>query len=189
MNITTVTAPTETAVSLEEAKEQVVVDDSSHDLALARLAEAAERMAERYLRGYISQRTVDLTLPHFPDVHKLWLVTFPIQSITSVSYIDENGDTQTLSEGDDYREQLLGKTAHLIAVNGWPATQEDTPNAVTVRMVVGYASGAVPQDIKHAILVKVSELFEVRTEAVMGGSLSPSMNTFKSLLNTYRRYG
>lgn len=183
MSVVTVVEPTTSAVSVSEAKEHLVITDSDHDVLLSRLILAAERHAESYLGGFISTRTVELVANAFPSSSELQLPTFPIQTVSSVTYTDSNGDSQSFTA---YREDLNGKNGKLVALNGWADTQENTPDAVKVRMVVGYTS--VPEDIRHAILLKVAELFERREEAVIGASVSPSMNTFKTLLNMHRRF-
>jgi uncharacterized phiE125 gp8 family phage protein len=44
----------------------------------------------------------------------------------------------------------------------WPATYPET-NAVRIRFVAGYGAAAdVPCEIKHAILLKVADLYEYR---------------------------
>lgn len=183
MSLVTITEPSTTAVSLAEAKQQLVIDTADHDSYLKRLNKRAERMAEQFLGGYISTRTVELVLDGFPDSEELQIPTFPVQSITSMTYTDENGDSQTFT---DFRSDLNGKVSKLIAIEAWPSTRERTPDAVKVRMVVGYST--VPEDIKHAILLKVAEMFERREESVIGASVTPSMNTFAMLLKSHRRY-
>lgn len=189
MSVTTITQPVSNAVTVSEAREQVVAIGSDHDVLLTRLIAASERMAEQYLGGFISERTVEVTMDAFPVDNTFKLPVFPIQSVVSVTYTDTEGGSQTLTEGTDFRASLNGKAGHLVALNGWPTSREYSPDSVKVRLVVGYASGEAPEDVRHAILLKVSELFENRNESIVGSSIAPSMNTFHTLLNTHRRYG
>lgn len=102
----------------------------------------------------------------------------PVQSITSVSYVDTAGSTQTVAPGD-YR-LIQGDRPLLAPIRGgsWPSTYLDY-GAITVRMVSGYgASGAsVPEPILTAMILRISimrGLYQqnpfVRSENVYGVS-------------------
>lgn len=185
MSVVTITPPASLSVSVEEAKAQMVVTESDDDVLISRLIKVAEGMAEQLLGGYVSSQTVEHRFSAFPS-GDIFLTSFPVQSVTSLTYVDDQGVTHTLTEGTDFRSDLSGKASRIIPLSGWFATQENTPDAVKVRLLVGYTSA--PEDIRHAILLKVAELYERREESIVGLSVSPSYNTFKTLLKMHRRH-
>ena len=119
----------------------------------------------------------------------------PVRSITQITYIDENGDGQTLASSV-YQTALKGETDHRITTDvdqSWPSTQAGAYNAVTVRYVAGWSLPSdspqtypVPEPIRHAILISIAEMYENREEAVIGAAVSRLPNTAENLLDPYR---
>src|SRR5205807_8405795 len=72
----------------------------------------------------------------------------PVQSVTSVSYLDPSGNSQTLASST-YRLDSTNLPARLTPTlnNVWPATAQ-LPDAVTVVFVAGFgAASAVPANL------------------------------------------
>ena len=60
-------------------------------------------------------------------------------------------------------------------------------NAVTIEFTAGYGNAsAVPQDIKHAMLLLIGEMYENREESVTGTIVSAMPTTAKSLLDIHQ---
>lgn len=186
MNFQTVSEPAFTAVDLSTALDHCVADEDASLLVL-RLLKTAQERAEEYLDGFITQRTIDRFFMGFPE--KQIELDGPLISVDSVSYIDDAKQTQTMTEGDDYYVRS-GRYPAILPAQTWPITDRYHPESVTVRVTVGYASAdAVPEDIKHAILLKVGELYENREESINSVSNTALTNSMKSLLRPYRRTG
>jgi hypothetical protein len=104
----------------------------------------------------------------------------PLQSVTSVTYTDDAGDSQTLSTSL-YRvlNQGFGK-AMVVPVYGeiWPTTR-DEPQTVTVRFVAGYDT--VPEAIQNALLLLVQAAYDQDTTEV-----DLLRSTAASLLDPFR---
>jgi uncharacterized phiE125 gp8 family phage protein len=126
------------------------------DLTVSRL-EAARAFAQWYTTRGIGQQTGEIALDAFP-LGPIALEYGPVATITTVTYVDTSGVTQTLpSIGytlDDYK-----RTPWLVQAYGtsWPATLPAI-NAVKVRYVTGYAT--LPGPIKAALLLHVKHLTE-----------------------------
>lgn len=109
--------------------------------------EAVERMTGRSLITQTWQATFD---NWFPDVIRLRMG--PVQSITSLEYVDTDGATQVLSS---YHADLISEPARLQPAwnDSWPVTREQL-GAVTVEYIAGYGSDpiSVPEPLKDAIL-------------------------------------
>jgi uncharacterized phiE125 gp8 family phage protein len=188
VKIITVTAPTDTPVSVAEAREQcALLDDASHDDLLARLIAAATASVEIDTGARLMPQTLRIEYDGFPD-DALDLGIYPIQSVTSVKYDDTSEAEQTLATSG-YWEDLSGRYPRLVPNEIWPAVQALKPSSVRVVVVAGYADAAsVPGDLRHAILLRVSELFNNRDESVVGLSVAPTVNTIKALISPHRRY-
>ena len=101
----------------------------------------------------------------FKDSDIIYLSRGPIQSITSVKYVDTLGDEITITN-DKYNTDLISEPGRIISTAGWYATK-DTVNAVVVRYVVGYSSASdVPAAIKQAMLLLIGEMYEKRIDSV-----------------------
>lgn len=106
----------------------------------------------------------------------------PVSSVSSVTYLDPDGETQSAS-GFYLHADALGPYLKLLPASAWPATL-DVDNAVTVTFVAGHA--AVPRPIQSAALLIVAHLWENR-------EVQASVETFPTgfglwdLIAPYRR--
>lgn len=163
MALKLITAATELAVSLAEAKAHLRVDVADDDTLVTAFIIAATELAEQATGRAIMPQTWELTLDAFPEAFELTRV--PAASITSLKYWDAAGDQQTLGTAlyaldntDDFG------SAYVVPVFGgtWPDTREQI-NAVALRYVAGYAAAAnVPDSIKAWIKLQVGAMYENR---------------------------
>lgn len=185
-----VTAPTSEPVTLAEAKKQceIAAEVNHHDEHLERLIQAARVYVENYTGRQIVTATWDLYADSWPDDGlTISLPKGPIQSVTSITYVDENGSSQTWGSSNYVlsasREPAIIRLAYQAL---WPAFRFQ-PDAIRVRYVAGYgAATAVPQGIKHAILLLVGGWFlnrEIETTSNLKW-----MQSAENLLQQYR-YG
>jgi uncharacterized phiE125 gp8 family phage protein len=200
MGIKIVTAPSLEPITLAEAKAQCNVDTTDFDGVLDIFIKSARAAAENYMGAAIMQRSLDMTIDIFPsdadigfEVAPAWnqqhTVAAPI-SVTSVTYIDTAGATQTLA-GSAYTLDdsfASGSFWLLPAYNtDWPDTREQA-NAVTVRYQVGYDTTAkVPPSIRGWILMTVALFFAQRESMDLTGKMLAVPSRFvDSLLDPYR---
>lgn len=112
----------------------------------------------------------------------------PLVSVTSITYVDTNGATQTLAS-DQYLVDSVSEPGRVTPAYGtlWPATR-DQINAVTVSFTCGYGSAAaVPEGIKRWIRMRVSTLYENREEvAILGRGKVEILPFVDGLLDDYR---
>lgn len=153
---------------------------------------AAREAVEEQTQLQLITATWELCLDAFPsDLCPIELPRPPLASISSIAYIDENGDSQTLA-ASDYQADLKSRPGRLVpAVDEvWPDTQADKLNAVTITYTAGYgaAGTAVPRPLRQAMLLLVSHWFENR-EAVISGTIASELPlAVKMLLAPYRVY-
>lgn len=101
----------------------------------------------------------------------------PLQSVSSVQYIDPNGVEQTL-DASKYQVLQNGARPSQIAPaydEAWPSTR-DQPLAVTITFVAGYGDAAsdVPSAIRSAGLLMISDLYQNREAQSVGYEMQPN---------------
>jgi uncharacterized phiE125 gp8 family phage protein len=106
-------------------------------------------------------QTWDFALDSFPST-EIKIPLPPLQSVTSIKYLDTSGVEQTLSSARYYVDTASMPGWVVVDADGWPETY-DSANAVTIRFVAGYASAAlVPAALRAALLLHIGDLFENR---------------------------
>ena len=188
MKLITVTGPTTEPVTVQEARVQCALyDDMTHDARLAGLIAAARASAEQATGMRCMAQAVRLELDGFPCA-EVDLGCYPVASITSVKYDDADGVEQTMVSGTDYWPDIGGMYPRILPVDSWPATKAGKPASVRVVMVVGHASAAsLAPDVKHAILLRVTELFEHAGESIEAVSIAETPVSMRLLLAPHMR--
>ena len=193
MALVNLTLPSSTPVSLTEAKEQcrILSADTTHDTLLNRLISEATSSIQTYCGVRLASQTVRLELNGFPSGN-IDLGVYPVNSIASVAYDDGDNVEQTLALGTDYWKSLGGMYPFLSPIDAWPATKYGKPACVRITMSVGYFDGspvtsAAPDDLKHAVLMRVKEYFDNAGESITGQSVEQTVSTVKALTDMHRR--
>ncbi len=159
-----ISGPVAAAVSTTDAKLHLRVDHSDEDAYIDALVTAATNHAQAITsRAFITQ-TLALYLDSFPLRGEIELYRPPLQSVTSVAYIDQDGSSQTFSSSNYWAD--ANSTPGRIVLDdtaSWPST-DTRPNAVTVTYVAGYGDDAtdIPEDILQAIYLIVGEWYRNR---------------------------
>lgn len=164
-------------------------DDEQTEIEL--MIKAARMWVENYLQRAVGTQTLQLILDDFVRVGSRGLkLRGPVQSITSVTYLDSNGDAQTLTADEDYRAAIDADQPEIRPIDTWPAVA-NTANAVTVEYVAGYSviDGSpvtlqLPAEIRAAILMQAADLYENR-HAQVERELKVN-NALQQLLAPYR---
>lgn len=157
--------PTTEPVSLAEAQLHLRLDTEgsppSHpdDTLVETLISASRENAEQYTGVTIA--TASYEMQSFVDKDNIKLQTFPVNSIESVTYVDEDDVTQTV-EPSNYSINNFFRPARLY-FKGTAARFE-----LTVRFTAGYTDGQspntfpTPAGVKAAILLMLGNLYENR---------------------------
>lgn len=162
MTLKLITDATVEPITLAQAKVQCRIDSditTDDDLIANVLIPGARRQAEQELGRALITQTWERVLDAFPSA-EIELGKPRVIAITSVTYIDGNGNSQTLSASDYSLDADTGGGYLLPAINTvWPTTL-DTANAVRVRFTAGFGAtaDAVPGEVKAWILAKVAAL-------------------------------
>lgn len=146
-------------VTLAEAKKQCEIpsDVSYHDEHIQRLISAARQQVEHDTGLVCYTGTYTWKLTDFPCGEYFELPDVrPVTSITSITYVDTAGATQTLATSVYALEEKAVKPfVYLKYGQSWPTVRGDI-NGVTVTLVAGYATVlTVPQRVKQAVLLQL----------------------------------
>lgn len=191
--VSQVTGPTVEPLSLSECKLFLRVDHTSDDTLIAAMLASARLWVETYTRRALCTQTVDLKYVGWPVQYGPLVVPYaPLQSVTSITYVDQDEATQTLAASEYVVRTQSGPRAGrgtIEIADGVTlptlSTQPDRP--VTVRAVCGYGVAAqVPDGIKSAIYLLLGDLYEQRQETITGTSVSKTHTTIERLLGPYR---
>ena len=189
--VTDPVTPAMEPVGLAEVKDWCRIDTGDNDATIASMIVAA-RQHLGDLAGYSGlvfiTQTYDWTLDAFPACPALAFPVWPIQSVTSVSYVDTAGDAQTWA-GASYLVDTKSMPARLTPAYGevWPSTRAQM-NAVTIRFIAGYGDDPadVPEPLRTAIKALVAHWHEHR-EPVLTGTIQAELPMHvKALVNPYR---
>jgi len=174
MPLLLISEPADTPISIAEAKLHCRVDGSDDDAWMARAIASATLACENVLRRSLMTQQWEVQLDEFP-IGPIRLAKPPIQAITSVRYIREDGTEITIApEGYYLDSTTLPGWACCDPDSDWPADVREMANAVRVRFTSGYADAAsVPAPIKQWILHAVGELYDSRALGTVEKSDSP----------------
>jgi uncharacterized phiE125 gp8 family phage protein len=174
---TKVTARTSEPLTLAEAKKHCLVLHNDDDDVIDALIKSARDFIETYCGTPLATQTVEMKCDAFADFFRLPVA--PVQSVTSVNYVDSDGEDQTLL-ASVYEGRFDGLDAAIVLKPGqlWPATVRGS--RITVTAEAGYVD--VPASIRHALRLWVAEAYERREAAPDAG-----WSTINTLLCNYKR--
>jgi uncharacterized phiE125 gp8 family phage protein len=184
MALKIVTPPATEPISLVEAKAHLRVDHNDDDATIAFLITVARQYVDAvsgWLGRALVAQTWDLVFDAFPipqasccgpvtpsgmpsaAIEMPWP---PLQSVTSVKYIDTAGVETTLA-ATEYMVDTISDPGWLIPISAWPATK-NVANAVMIRFVAGYGPTAadVPAPVRHALLLLIGHWYENREQVI-----------------------
>jgi uncharacterized phiE125 gp8 family phage protein len=184
--------PSALPVTLAELKAQCRYYESDEDAILMAYLRSAVDYVENYTSMGLITQTWTQTYSSFPvGGTMLRLYRRPLQSVASVAYLGEAGDTQFLGSSV-YRVNGIGQPYHsgwvtLASGQVWPDSYV-TVDSVTVTYNVGFGDNqnAVPEIIRHAVLLAASTWFAFREEVTTGISIAELPFNVKTLLSDYR---
>ena len=143
-------------VTAAQVKQQcgIATSDTSYDDMITRMIASGRGFVEKYCAIRVVTQTVTIKCDEFADFARLPVA--PIQSVSSIAYIDADGATQTLSN-TVYEVRTDGMVTSIVLkfAQVWPVIQ--TGSRITVTAVVGWTS--VPQEIVSGILLWIGRFF------------------------------
>ena len=168
MSLVVTTQPTAEPVSVAEVRDHLNLLNTEHDPYLTSLIKAARRNCEKFCRQTAMTTTYRAVFPYWPSDGVICLPKPPLQSITSVNYIDSDGNSQLLAtteyvvDADSMPGRFIRgyeKTLPIVRTAG-------TAAPITIVYVGGYTTAdLVPEDFRHAMLMLIGHWWMVREAA------------------------
>lgn len=185
----TQTVPGTEPVTTAEAKAHLRVDFADDDTYIDGLIAAARATCETLSRNQFVTATFVMTLERFPEnFDPIEFPKPPLQSVDTITYIDENGDSQTWAAGE--RDVITNEAVGLVVPkpgNSYPTTQRDKRQAVTVTFDAGHGLAAdVPKAVKQAMFLLIGHWYENREEVVVGTITKQIERSVDALLDNVR---
>jgi uncharacterized phiE125 gp8 family phage protein len=151
---TVTTEPETEPVTLAQAKAQCVGAGTSDNATLERLIASERAFVEKYCGIKIVTQTLKLKCDLFANFERV--PAAPIQSVTSITYTDADGATQTLDPAI-YEVRADGLDAAIVLNFGqsWPAIRRGS--RITVIVVAGFVD--TQPDLVSAILLRIGNAF------------------------------
>jgi len=170
-SLTCTAAPAAEPLTTAQAKSHLVVeqDFTDDDTIIGLMITAARAHIENVTGRQIYTATWVLRMDAFPAV--IEVPKPPLQSVTSVAYVDTTGASQTLTVTTDYTVDIYSTPGRIVPAYGcsWPSTYGHV-NDVTVTYVAGYGAtdASYPAPIIHALKLILGELYEHRERFIVG---------------------
>ncbi len=187
------TAPASEPISTATAKSHLRVTVADDDTLIDSLVKAAREYAETSTRRALITQTWLLKADDFPSLSSdvIHVPLPPLASVTSITYVDTNGDTQTWAatnydvSAPKGEHALHGRIA-LAFGKTWPSTREQI-DAVTIEFKAGYGDGAsdVPQGIILAMLLLLAHWYDHREAVAHAQTVIEVPLGAKALLHSY----
>jgi len=211
MGYVLVTPPSEEPITRAEAKRHLNIDAdiTADDALIDALIPAVRQYAEQETGRSVMPQAWRKVLDCFPGdeaapwasshYDAIYLEKGPVTAITSITYTDLGGVTQTISWSAVANSiqrstdgalvaDLSGGVARIALAFGkiWPIAQAEL-GAVAVNFSAGWANAAaVPQGLKNWMLLRLGTLYAQREDLVMGNLTVSPLPYADALLNAYR---
>lgn len=183
----------EELLTLEQVRAHLKIDTDTSgsppthpdDDLITALITVARESVESYLDGFkLVNRNYEAVFDAFASA--MSLQAWPVHEIVSVTYVDQEGVTQTLDD-EVYSLDNYGRPAmlHLAWGKSWPAARP-VPNSVKVTFSAGNDSQApCPKAIEQAMLLMIGHLYENRQDETVTQRYELPFGV-KALLQPYR---
>ena len=200
--LTTVTAPIQEPVTLQEVKEYLRVDDATDERVVRPFIESARRFCEEHTGRALMTQTLRLYLDAFQDRYDpLWegmrtgpylnyyknyvvLPRSPVVSVTHVKTYDDSDVATTFAATNYYLDNAREPSRIVLRTGEAFPTALRVANAIEVQYVTGYTSQYnIPEPIRLGILQHIAYLYEHRGD--MYDAKSPYPPMLKALYAPY----
>lgn len=182
--------PSAEPVTLDQAKLQCRVEHAEEDTLITALIKSARELAEHRTQRAFITRTGVWTADRFCG-NKIAFPVSPVQSITSITYVDANGDEQTI-DSSVYVLDNSGDGKHYLRLKygqSWPSVR-DQFDAFKVTFVAGYGTAdAVPAAVKQWMLLAIDAYYKNRGLISDAQTYELPEGFCAGLLNTVKIWG
>lgn len=183
MNLKQTSAPSVEPVTTTDQKSWMRVDASDEDTLIGSLAAASRAYFEMGTNRQLITATWEYKITNFP-AGEITLPISPVQSVTSITYVDNDDATQTWTASDYVVDTSnLPCRIRTAANKDYPSDNRGEPYDITITFVAGYGDAAsdVPDGCKTAIKMLAANWFENR-ESNAPITLTPVPMAYNALI-------
>lgn len=165
-----VTEPDSEPVTRDEIKTQLRIDHSDEDTFIDGLITAARKYVEEATFRALVTQTWKLNLEAWPTGDEIEIPKPPLQSVSSVVYLDEAGASTTWASSNYIVDADSPRGRVVLANNkSWPTETLYAVNPIQITFVAGYGlAAAVPAQLKHCIKLLIGHWYEHREGTITG---------------------
>ena len=165
-------------VSIPEIMLYVQAPTAADNELLQSLIRSSVIETQRRTGRKLLSHTINLWLSEFPANNQPILIPFPpLLTIEEITYIDGDGDEQTL-EADDYFADARSQPGRVLLSSdaSWPDTSSvgnaDHPHPVKVQFTCGYGESGddIPDDLKTIVKGLTKLIFDNPNPVEVGGA-------------------
>jgi len=153
--------PTSEPLNVEMVRLHLDLDDNYYDSQLDDLIGISRRRVEQDTRRSLITQTRVLSMDSFPTNGLIELPSAPVQSVSSVTYVDTNDATQTFS-ASKYSTDVDNTPSRIVLNDSedWPTVRGHYDD-VKVTYIAGYGSTVASVDpvAQYAMKMLISHLF------------------------------
>lgn len=187
-------SPIELPITRAAAKLYLRLDTSAEDAIVDDCIQAAVDYCERELALALMDQEITLKLDYFPTGREIFLPMSNLLSITSVTYVDGAGATQSFTDYTADTYQTPGRIVN--NTNTWPQIK-DAANVITIVYRAGFKAyetgliNPIPTAIRQAMLMLITHWYDHRNAVFIGSGVASDEIALAvtSLLQPYRRLG
>lgn len=182
LTLSVTTAPTVEPLGLTEAKAHLRVDNDDENALIESLIETAREQVENDTRRALMTQTLRLNLDAFPcDTDTIQLPRPPLVSVSSITYVDSAGTTQTWASSNYIVDAASEPGRVVLAYNAsWPTARAQA-NAIAINYVAGWTAATLPAAAKRLVALWVAHLFELREPVNVGNIVNEIPLAIKTL--------
>jgi len=170
-------------ISVDALKNHLRVDVTDDDALIESFRDASISWVETITGRVCGDRDAVVYLDTFKPVT---MDVGPVNSISSIQFIDVNGNVQTLST-NSYFVDIAGTHAR-IRFHDVPDLYDYALNRVIINCNVGHPEASIPTPMIHAVRLLVGHMYENRTAAEIR-TVNEIPFGIHSLLSPFRIFG
>lgn len=174
--INVIVPPASEPILLDEAKLHCRIDQDDEDDLIEALITTARQYCEAFThRAFITQ-TIQYDIQRWPRGRAIHLPRPPIQSVTSVTWWDTEGNDTVLTAGTDYLVDIAAGTVLLPYHRSWPHDPLYPVHPIRVEYVAGFGDADdVPEHFKAAIKLCLASWYENREGVLPAGHVGKTL--------------
>ncbi|MEZ4684193.1 MAG: head-tail connector protein [Caldilineaceae bacterium] len=187
-----ITEPAEEPISVSDAKAHLRIDVADEDTLLAAYITAARTYYENVVWRALVTQTLGFRMSQWPNCEYIALKRPPLQSVTSVTYTDSDGGSNTFA-ASNYNVYANGDVGLIWLKDGqsWPSTTLQPGPSILITYVAGFGDADTVSELdKQAIRLLTGHFYENRENvvAIQGITVAELPMAVRSIIHLRRAW-